>query len=285
MPERNPTVPDNPYFLAKGPHDRPEDGMCAMEWAAYVAGEPHTDQPVCVSPVLRSFCISLNDAWDDDMRQRLRPYLARCIGTAGDGMDRERGFLALDWQIRTYLPAWFRLAGLTEDADRVAALAPIVDLASAKAAAPLVRASCDKAAAAWDAAGAAARAAAGDAARVAAGAAAGDAAWDAAGAAVGDAARVAAGDAAGDAARVAAGVAAGAAAWDAAGDAARDAARVAAGAAARVAAGAAARAALAPTVRELQESALDLLDRMLPKVMVDMPAEVRVRAVEVCGRA
>jgi hypothetical protein len=242
MPERNPTVPDNPYFLAEGQHDRPEDGMCAMEWAAYVAGEPHTDQPVCVSPVLRSFCISLNDAWDDDMRQRLRPYLARCIGTAGDGMDRERGFLALDWQIRTYLPAWFRLAGLTEDADRVAALAPIVDLASAKAAAPLVRASRDKAAAAWDAAKAAA-------ARDAAGAAAGAAAWDAAG------------------------DAAGAAAWDAAWDAA--------GAAARVAAGAA----LAPTVRELQESALDLLDKMLPKVMVDMPAEVRVRALEVCGRA
>jgi hypothetical protein len=272
MPERNPTVPDNPYFLAKGPHDRPEDGMCAMEWAAYVAGEPHTDQPVCVSPVLRSFCISLNDAWDDDMRQRLRPYLARCIGTSGDSMDRERGFLALDWQIRTYLPAWFRLAGLTEDADRVAALAPIVDLASAKAAAPLVRASCDKAAAAWDAARVAARVAAGAAARVAAG----DAAGDAAGVAAGDAARVAAGAAAWGAAWDAWG-----AAWDAAWGAAGDAARVAAWAAA----GAAARAALAPTVRELQESALDLLDRMLPKVMVEMPAEVRARAVEVCGRA
>jgi hypothetical protein len=279
-------VPDNPYFLAKGPHDRPEDGMCAMEWAAYVAGEPHTDQPVCVSPVLRSFCISLNDAWDDDMRQRLRPYLARCIGTSGDSMDRERGFLALDWQIRTYLPAWFRLAGLTEDADRVAALAPIVDLASAKAAAPLVRASCDKAAAAWDAAKAAA---AGAAAGAAAWGAVWGAAWDAAGAAAGgaagaaawgaawDAARAAAGGAAGDAAGDAARVAAGAAAWGAAWDAAR----VAAWDAARVAA----RAALAPTVRELQESALDLLDRMLPKVMVDMPAEVRVRALEVCGHA
>jgi hypothetical protein len=237
MPERNPTVPDNPYFLAKGSHDRPEDGMCAMEWAAYVAGEPHTDQPVCVSPILRSFCISLNDAWDDDMRQRLRPYLARCIGTAGDGMDRERGFLALDWQIRTYLPAWLRLAGSTADADRVAALVPIVDLTTAKAAAPLVRTCRVKAAAAGDAARVAAAVAARVAARVAAAVAAGDAAWAAAGVAAADAA------------------------WDAAWDA------------------------LAPTVRDLQESALGLLDRMLPKVMVEMPAEVRARAVEVCGRA
>jgi hypothetical protein len=236
MPERNPTVPDK-YFLARGVHATPADGMCAMEWAAYVAGEPHTDQPACVSPILRSFCISLNDAWDDDMRQRLRPYLARCIGTAGDGRDRERGFLALDWQIRTYLPAWLRLAGLTEDADRLAGLAPIVDLDTAKAAAPVVRASREKAAAAWDAAWAAA--------------------WDAAWAA--------ARDAAWDAAR--------AAAWDAALDAALDAAR------------AAAWDALAPTVRELQQSALDLLDRMLPTVMVDMPAEVQARAVEVCGHA
>jgi hypothetical protein len=216
-------MPDK-YFLAKGSHDTPQDGLCAMEWAAYIAGESHTDQPECVSPILRSFCISVNDAWDDDMRQRLRPYLARCIGTAGDGMDQERGFLALDWQIRTCLPAWLRIAGLTSEADRVEALAPIVDIEAARVAGPVVRAVREKA----------------DAARAAAGDAAGDAAaWDAAGAAAWDAAR--------DAAR--------AAAWDA----------------------------LQPTVRELQESVLDLLDRMLPKVTVELPVPVAARAAEVCG--
>jgi hypothetical protein len=265
-------MPDK-YFLAKGSHDTPQDGLCAMEWAAYIAGESHTDQPECVSPILRSFCISVNDAWDDDMRQRLRPYLARCIGTAGDGMDQERGFLALDWQIRTCLPAWLRIAGLTSEADRVEALAPIVDTEAARVAGPVVRAVREKAAAARDAAGVAAGDAAGDAARAAAGVAAGAAAGAAAGdAAAWDAARAAAGDAAGDAA-----------AWDAARAAARAAARDAArDAAGDAAAWDAARDALTPTVRELQESALDLLDRMLPTVMVPMPAEVQARAVEVC---
>ena len=73
------------------------------------------------------------------------------------------------------------------------------------------------------------------------------AAWDAAGDAAWAAARAAAGDAAWDAARVAAWDAAGAAAWAAAWDAA----------------GAAARAKLDPTRRELQQSALAMVERMI----------------------
>jgi hypothetical protein len=199
------------YTLKKGNHDSPEAGMCAMEWVAYIAREKHSDQPQCVSPILRSFCINLNDALDDEMRQRLRPYLTRCIGTAGDGRDEERGYLCLDWIVRTYTPTWLRLAGLDESAEKVEALDRITDLASAKAAGPIVRDAREKAYAAWAAAGAAA--------------------WDAA--------------------RAAARAAAGYAAWDTA----------------RAAAGAA----LKPTVRELQESAFSLLDRMLPTEAVEIP--------------
>jgi hypothetical protein len=202
----------NPYHLAKGSHPTPADGLCAMEWVSYIAGEKHTDQPVCVDLPLRSFCIGLNDALDDTDRQRLRPYLGRCIGTAGDGRTSERGYLCLDWIVRVYTPTWLELAGLTEDAARLRALPEIVDLDTAKQAGPVVQKSRATAHAAWDAA----RAAAWDAAWDAAGAAAGAAAWDAARAAAGAAARDAAWDAAGDAA--------GAAAWAAAGGAARAAA-------------------------------------------------------------
>ena len=125
------------YTLKSGSHSSAEAGLCAMEWVSYLAGEAHSDSPVCVSPILRSFCIDLNDSWDDEMRQRLRPYLARCIGTADDGRDEQRGYLCLDWQIRTYLPAWLRLAGLTDEAERIEALEPITDLRSAKAAGPM----------------------------------------------------------------------------------------------------------------------------------------------------
>jgi hypothetical protein len=76
-----------------------------MEWLSYLAGELHTDKPACVDPILRRFAIALNDNLDDEDRQRLRPYLARCIGTAGDGRSNERLRLlreALRGLTRTY---------------------------------------------------------------------------------------------------------------------------------------------------------------------------------------
>ena len=96
------------YILAYGTHASPQDGRCAMEWVSYLAGEPHSDQPICVSPVLRAMCIALNDGLDQEPRQRLRPYLTRTIGTANDGLDIWRGWMAMDWLARVYTPAWLR---------------------------------------------------------------------------------------------------------------------------------------------------------------------------------
>ena len=153
-------MPDS-YFLSKGSHDSPDAGRCAMEWVAYIAGEPHSDQPACVSPVLRSFGISLNDQWDDEQRQKLRPYLARCIGTAGDGRDLERSWLATDWLLREFLPAFLDLVpSLRGHAARIRALPPVLAVAELDHCMSLVYAAW---AAAWDAARAAAGAAAGDA--------------------------------------------------------------------------------------------------------------------------
>ena len=75
--------------LAKGVHARREDGMCATEAIAWLAGEDHKDQPICLSLVLGQFLRRWNDDLDDEGRQRLKPYLPRCIGTAGDGHDVE----------------------------------------------------------------------------------------------------------------------------------------------------------------------------------------------------
>ena len=121
------------YKLSHGSHETASEGRCAMEWVAYLAGEPHTDQPVCVSPVLRSFGISLNDSWDDEQRQKLRPYLARCIGTAGDGRDQERGWLAMDWLIREFTPAFLELVpakygDAATYADRLRACSPVLSV-------------------------------------------------------------------------------------------------------------------------------------------------------------
>jgi len=231
------------YELAKGSHANPEDGMCSMEAVAYLAGEPHSASPKCACPVVTAFCVGFNDGLAFEPRQKLRPYLARTLGTRGDGMIEQRSWMAMDWLIRVYTPTWLSLAGLDADADRLRALPPVL------AAENLSRAMGDlgQARASASAAGAAAGAAAWAAAGAGAGAGAWAAAWAAAGAA--------AGAAAWDAARAAAGAAAWAGAW----------------AAARAAAGAAAGAALAPTVTELQESAFALLDRVLPEVPLMAP--------------
>jgi hypothetical protein len=232
-----------PLKLGRGSHDPPSNGLvnaCVMEAVAYVAGEPFSDHPECASPVITSFLVYWNDSMNDVDRQMLKPYIVRVVGTrTGKRHEEQRAWMLTDWLARECAPAWLRLAGLAGQAELLESLAPLTSAASASKAQLVLDAARKDSAAARDAAWAAARDAAWVAARDAAWAAARDAAW------------------------VAAEVAAGAAAWDAARDAAWDAARDAARDAAWAAARDAAEAALAPTTRELQQSALLLLDRMI----------------------
>lgn len=250
------------YTLAYGTHADPADGRCAMEWVSHLAGEPHSDQPRCVSPVLRALCIALNDGLDDLPRQRLRPYLGRTIGTADDRLDPARSWLAMDWLIRVYARVWIEAAGLS--GERLSALAPVLDESSLHSALPALdrarrearSARCEERTAPWAAARTAAR----------------ETAWGCAAAAAWAAARVAVGDTAGDRAR--------AAARSAAADAATVVARGALGAGhlrcGRAAARDSARVALGPVVHELQESVLALLERMLPTEPLAIPAPARI---------
>ena len=48
--------------LSKGKHTDPEDGACVMELASMLAGEPFTDHPASVCPVIGSFLRSYNDS-------------------------------------------------------------------------------------------------------------------------------------------------------------------------------------------------------------------------------
>jgi hypothetical protein len=185
--------------LDAGGHSNPADGHCLLEVVSMLAGQPFNDHPPCVSPVLRSYGIALNDRWNDEQRQKLLPYAPRLLNTAGDGQDVARFYLALDWLIRTYTPAWLDLAGLGEVAAELRGLRRIADMAAAEAAGPVVRDGKRQADAAWDAASDAAQAAAREAASDAAWAAARTAAWNAAWDAARDAARTAAWKAASDA--------------------------------------------------------------------------------------
>jgi hypothetical protein len=227
-----------------------------MEWVSHLAGEPHSDEPACVSPVIRAFCVALNDGLDDEPRQRLRLYLARTIGTADDGLDQRRAWMAMDWLVREYTPTWLSGAGVGDAAERLRSL---VEVTSAEALKPSLealhfarrraRAGWGSSRTGWLPAGMVARATARESA------------WATAAAAAWAAARIGVGDMAGDRAR--------AAARAVAGEAAGLMTRNAVSGTGRAAARAAARDALAPTLGQLQRSAFDLLDRMLP--LVDHP--------------
>ena len=229
--------------LKAGTHE-PNGDACVMEAVAFVAGEPWSAHPECACPVIGAFLRSWNDALNDGDRETLlRPLIPSIIGTRSTKtLENQRAAMAMDWLVRTHLPAWLRLAGLTEHANALSGLPDITNFSRAPSLKGPLDAAWD---AAWEAARAAAtatgaRAAAMAAARAAAMAAAWDAAWEAARAA---ATATGARAAAMAAARAAAMAAAWDAAWEAAGEAARD--------------------ALLPTQKELQKSALELLKCMI----------------------
>ncbi len=252
------------YTLAYGTHAAPEDGRCAMEWVSFLAGEPHSDDPSCVSPVLRAYCTALNDSLDHGSRQRLRPYLARTIGTAGDGLDGRRSWMAMDWLIRTYTPAWLAAAGFEAGAEQLAALPASEDSPSLRLGLSALTDARRQTRTGRTAALGPGRPAAWSA-RAAGRAAAREAAWGSAGAAAWAAVRVEVEDMAGDRAR--------ALARDIAADAATTIASTASTTGGSAAARAAARATLAPVLMAMERSALVLLDRMLPTVALQ-PDEV-----------
>ncbi|HEU4974907.1 MAG TPA: hypothetical protein VFT50_07420 [Baekduia sp.] len=84
--------------LAPGRHRSPDDGVCVMELASMLAGEPFTDHPLSVSPTLASALRGYNDGLDDGRRQTLKRFAAAAVGTvATRRAERERRRLIQAW--------------------------------------------------------------------------------------------------------------------------------------------------------------------------------------------
>ena len=117
--------------LAGGPNANPDQGLSALEAAAYLAGEPHSNQPACASPSIAAFIRT----WGDGLKQAERdglilPLLPRLVGTHVSAvLERRRIAMVADWLVRTHVPAWFRLAKLNVEADELADRAELTDIA------------------------------------------------------------------------------------------------------------------------------------------------------------
>jgi hypothetical protein len=96
--------------LGKGKHSTPEEGACVMELASMLAGEPFTDHPASVCPVIGSFLRSYNDSIDDDRRQALYEYASRVVGSRGSRRaQQERADRLAEWaqDMQRSRRAWF----------------------------------------------------------------------------------------------------------------------------------------------------------------------------------
>lgn len=114
--------------LSFGTHKSWDDGASVMEAVAWVVtGERWGDHPPCVCPVIGAFLRTWNDELVDAERDRLLlPFVERVPGTSSTPLvEEDRGWLAMDWLVRTYAPGWLRLAGLTEFAAVLEALPPV----------------------------------------------------------------------------------------------------------------------------------------------------------------
>jgi hypothetical protein len=76
--------------LRRGKHASPEKGVCVMELASMLAGEPFSDRPQAVCPVIGAYLRSYNDVVDDERRQDLYRYASEAIDSAGSAALRRR---------------------------------------------------------------------------------------------------------------------------------------------------------------------------------------------------
>ncbi|HEX2065218.1 MAG TPA: hypothetical protein VHI93_00245, partial [Candidatus Thermoplasmatota archaeon] len=89
--------------LIDGVGSRRRGELCVMSFVALLGGERHTDHPASASPLIRNLAIPVNDAMPQDLRQRLKPFAARIVGT-NDGRDPARAELLRQALAREILP-------------------------------------------------------------------------------------------------------------------------------------------------------------------------------------
>lgn len=102
---------EDAFTLSPGNHKTREDGLCAMEAAAWLAGEPHSDQPRCTTEVIAAYVRHLNDHMPDDIRPRLIAYLPRIIGIPEDDHDYLRNEVFARHAVQVFAPAALRREG------------------------------------------------------------------------------------------------------------------------------------------------------------------------------
>jgi hypothetical protein len=108
-PARTIPVTHQTVKLSGGRHRGPEEGACVMELASMLAGEPFSDHPLSVCPVIGSLLRAYNDSVDDDRRQDLYAYAANVVGSrSSDEVQRARAERLAAWASERQRRRWTR---------------------------------------------------------------------------------------------------------------------------------------------------------------------------------
>lgn len=128
-------------WLQPGMHGAPGPGshvpfMCLMEAISYIAGEPWSDRPRCVSPLLVGYGRMVNDLTDPHTRQKLKALIPSLLGTGRDRHqaqtdDSERTFLLASSMMRRWLPDFLERKAHFKLEQKVRLLPAVVDDRSA----------------------------------------------------------------------------------------------------------------------------------------------------------
>ena len=104
--------------LVKGMGNPKSGKLCIMSFVALLAGENHSDSPSAASPLIRGFAVPINDRMPEALRQRLKLFAPRIVGTR-DRFDKLRAELLLyavreeivprlrvDFAVAGFVPPW-----------------------------------------------------------------------------------------------------------------------------------------------------------------------------------
>jgi hypothetical protein len=117
--------------LSKGKHTSKDHGACVMELSSMLGGEPFSDHPASVCPVIGSVLRAYNDSLDDTRRQDLYAYAAKVVDSRAPAELEQRRIEHLTaWMLkpdsrrfRLRLPAWLRAVSPRPPLDVLAASA------------------------------------------------------------------------------------------------------------------------------------------------------------------
>lgn len=100
--------------LAKGQHEAGSPHRCIMECVAYIAGEEHSDHPLCACDVVAAVAIQANDTRLPGLAAGLSQRILRLAGSnKGEAVTKERAYFLADMIFRTLMPELLRQRAAT----------------------------------------------------------------------------------------------------------------------------------------------------------------------------